>query len=181
MRRNHQSSCAVDHADGSVPRRWFLGGDTTPPTAPSGLTATAATASQINLAWTASTDNVGVTGYNIQSCQGAGCTNFATIASVTTTTYSNTGLNASSPYSYQVQATDAAGNLSAFSNIATTSTPADTTPPSTPTSLAATAVSSAQINLTWTASTDNVGVTGYNVLRCREPAAQTSCRMPSPE
>ncbi len=51
------------------------GGDTTPPTAPSGLTATAASAGQINLAWTASTDNVGVTGYNIQSCQGAGCTN----------------------------------------------------------------------------------------------------------
>jgi chitodextrinase len=145
------------------------GGDTTPPTAPSGLTATAASAGQINLAWTASTDNVGVTGYNIQSCQGAGCTNFAPVASVsgTTTSYSNTGLNASSSYSYQVQATDAAGNLSAFSNIATTSTPADTTPPSTPTNLAAVAVSSAQINLTWTASTDNVGVTGYNVLRCQ--------------
>jgi hypothetical protein len=145
------------------------GGDTTSPTAPSGLTATPASAGQINLAWTASTDNVGVTGYNIQSCQGAGCANFATIANAigTTTSYNNTGLNASSSYSYQVQATDAAGNLSAFSNIATTSTSADTTPPSTPTNLAATPVSSAQINLTWTASTDNVGVTGYNVLRCQ--------------
>jgi chitodextrinase len=145
------------------------GGDSTPPTAPSGLTATATTASQINLAWMASTDNVGVTGYNIQSCQGVGCMNFAPVASVsgTTTSYSNTGLNASSSYSYQVQAMDAAGNLSAFSNVATTSTPADTTSPSTPTNLAATAVSSVQINLTWTASTDNVGVTGYNVLRCQ--------------
>src|SRR5260370_546839 len=46
--------------------------DTTPPTAPTNLTATAASASQINLAWIASTDNVGVTGYMVERCQGAG-------------------------------------------------------------------------------------------------------------
>ena len=140
------------------------------PTAPSGLTATAASSSQINLSWTASTDPAGVTGYLIQRCQGASCSNFAQIASVagTVTTYSNTSLAASTSYSYRVQATDAAANLSAFSGTATTSTPSgsDTAPPTAPTGLTATAASTSQINLGWMASTDNVGVTGYRVERC---------------
>ena len=68
--------------------------DTTAPTVPGGLGATAASASQINLSWTASTDNVGVTGYQIERCPGAGCSNFAPLTTVTTTSYSNTGLAA---------------------------------------------------------------------------------------
>ena len=106
-----------------------LAGDTTPPTAPSNLTATAASASQINLAWTASTDNVGVTGYLVERCSGAGCTNFAQIGTPTSTSFSDTGLTANTSYSYRVRATDAAGNLSAYSNIAsaTTSAGQDTT------------------------------------------------------
>ena len=91
--------------------------DTQAPTAPSGLTATVS-GNQINLRWTASTDNVGVTGYRVERCQGAGCTTFAQIAALTTTTYSNTGLGAGG-YSYRVRATDAAGNLSVYSNVAT--------------------------------------------------------------
>ena len=143
-------------------------GDTTPPTAPSNLTATAASASQINLAWTASTDNVGVTGYLVERCSGAGCSNFAQIGTPTSTSFSDTGLTASTSYSYRVRATDAAGNLSAYSNTATaTTTPGqDTTPPTAPSNLTATAASASQINLSWTASTDNVGVTGYLVERC---------------
>jgi hypothetical protein len=107
------------------------GGDTTPPTAPTNLTATAASASQINLSWTASTDNVGVTGYYIQRCSGSGCTNFAQVASIsgTTTTYSDTGLVGSTSYSYRVDATDAAGNLSAFSNTASATTSASSGTP----------------------------------------------------
>src|SRR2546425_4804138 len=92
--------------------------DTTPPTAPANLTATAASASQINLAWTASTDNVGVTGYRVERCQGAACSNFAQIATPTATTFSDTGLTASASYSYRVRATDAANNLSAYSGTA---------------------------------------------------------------
>ena len=143
-------------------------GDTTPPTAPSNLTATAASASQINLAWTASTDNVGVTGYLVERCSGAGCSNFAQIGTPTSTSFSDTGLTASTSYSYRVRATDAAGNLSAYSNTATatTSPGQDTTPPTAPSNLTATAASASQINLAWTASTDNVGVTGYLVERC---------------
>ena len=63
-----------------------------------------------------------------------------------------------------MRATDAANNLSGYSNIATATTP-DTQPPSTPGSLTATATSSSQVSLAWTASTDNVGVTGYRVSR----------------
>ena len=170
--------------------------DTQPPTAPTNLTATAASSTQINLSWTASTDNVGVTGYKVEQCQGSGCSNFAQVGTTdnvgvtgykveqcqgsgcsnfaqvgttngSTTTYSATGLAVSTSYSYRVRATDAAGNLSAYSNVASATTPADTQPPTAPSNLTATDVNSTQINLGWTASTDNVGVTGYLVEQCQ--------------
>ncbi len=142
--------------------------DTTPPTAPSGLTATAAGTTQINLAWTAATDNIGVTGYRVERCQGTGCSNFAQIATSTATLYNDTGLVGGTSYSYRVRAVDAAGNLGAYSNAATATTavPSDAIPPTAPSSLAASAASNTQINLSWTASTDNVGVAGYRVERC---------------
>jgi chitodextrinase len=143
--------------------------DTTPPTAPTNLTASAASSTQINLSWTVSTDNVGVTGYKVERCQGASCSNFGQIAATSTTTFNDTGLTGPTSYSYRVRATDAAGNLSAFSTTmtATTAAPPDTTPPTAPTNLTASAASSTQINLSWTVSTDNVGVTGYKVERCQ--------------
>ena len=98
--------------------------DTIPPSAPGNLTVTPVSTTQINLSWTASTDNVGVTGYKVERCQGAGCSNFAQIATPTTTTYSDTGLAASTSYFYRVRATDAAGNLSSYSSSMTASTPA---------------------------------------------------------
>ncbi len=96
--------------------------DTQPPTAPSNLTATAPSTSQINLSWTASTDNVGVTGYFIERCQGAGCTLFFRVAVSTGTAYSDTGLSADTTYEYRVRATDAAGNLSSYSNVVSVTT-----------------------------------------------------------
>src|SRR5205809_311342 len=96
--------------------------DTQAPTAPSNLTATAVSGSQINLSWTASTDNVGVTGYPVERCQGVGCTSFAPIVTAAGTTYNDVGLAANTSYSYRVRATDAAGNPSAYSNVAQTST-----------------------------------------------------------
>ena len=148
--------------------------DTTAPSAPTTLVATAATSTQVNLTWTTSTDNVAVTLYRIERCQGTGCATFAEIGTSATTSFSNTGLTASTSYSYRVRAADAAGNLSGYSNVSTAATPvADTTKPSTPTGLAATAVSNTQINLTWNPSTDNVGVTGYRVFRCNSSATCT--------
>ena len=84
--------------------------DITPPTAPANLGASAAGAGQINLSWAASTDNVGVTGYQLERCQGAGCVNFALIATPAGTTFSDSGLAGSASYSYRVRAGDAAGN-----------------------------------------------------------------------
>ncbi len=136
------------------------------PTAPGGLAATAVSASQINLSWTASTDNVGVTQYLIER-QGGGVATFTQVATAAGTTYSNTGLAASTAYTYRVRASDAAGNLSGYSSTATATTQAapDGQAPTAPSGLAATAVSASQINLSWTASTDNVGVTQYLIER----------------
>jgi chitodextrinase len=149
--------------------------DNTAPSTPASLTAAAVSSSQINLSWTASSDNVGVTGYKIYK-------NGSIIATATATTaYSDTGLSASTTYSYAVSAFDAAGNLSSMSTSASATTKAasgttsssevivkvnaDTTPPSTPMGLKAAAASSSQINLSWTASTDNVAVAGYRIYR----------------
>src|SRR5277367_5000522 len=84
--------------------------DTTPPTAPASLTATATLATQINLSWTASTDNVGVTGYKVERCLGMACANFAQIATPTGAAFNDSALTAATSYSYRVRATDAAGN-----------------------------------------------------------------------
>jgi chitodextrinase len=97
--------------------------DTQPPTAPSGLTATTVNSSQINLSWTPSTDNVGVTGYLLQRSQGTGSTNFTQLATPTGTNYSDTGLTSATTYNYRVRATDAAGNLSGYSSVASVTTP----------------------------------------------------------
>jgi Fibronectin type III domain len=100
--------------------------DTTPPTAPTNLLASSASSTQINLSWTASTDNVGVTGYRVERCQGAGCSNFTQIATPTGTSFNDTGLTPSTSYSYRVRAADAAGNLSGYSNTASATTQAST-------------------------------------------------------
>src|SRR3990167_1903931 len=219
-------------------------GDTQTPTVPTNLSATAISSSQINLSWTASTDNVGVTGYRIYR----GGTQVGTSA---TNSYFDTGLSPSTSYSYTVSAYDAAGNVSGQSSSASATTQSasagsaqlswnvntesdlagyrvyygvsprsvsiscpsqggyanninvnnvtnytisnltsgqtyyfaitaydtsnnescysaevsktigaasDTQTPTVPTNLSATAVSSSQINLSWTVSTDNVGV-----------------------
>jgi len=99
--------------------------DTTPPSQPTGLNATAANSSQINLSWTASTDNVGVTGYKIYRSSGGG--NASLVGSSTTTSYGDTGLNASTNYVYYVKAIDAAQNLSAASAAANATTAAGAT------------------------------------------------------
>ena len=156
------------------------GPDTQPPSAPANLTATTVSTSQINLGWTAALDNVGVTGYLIERCQGPGCSSFAQVATSASASFSDTGLNQGTSYSYRVRAADAAGNLSSYSSVATAATiGSDTQPPTAPSALVATVVSSAQINLAWTGSTDNVGVAGYSVERCQGARAPPSLRLGS--
>jgi hypothetical protein len=100
--------------------------DTAAPSTPAGLSASAVSSSQINLSWSASTDNVGVTGYRVFRDG----TLLATLGAVTA--YQNTGLTPSTSYSYTVQAIDAAGNASAQSDSASATTQAapDITDPS---------------------------------------------------
>ena len=98
--------------------------DTQPPSAPTGMSATAQSSSQINLSWTSATDNVGVTGYRVERCQGAGCSSFSEIATTSATSYSDTGLSASTSYSYRIRAVDAATNLGPYSTTASAITQA---------------------------------------------------------
>ena len=95
--------------------------DTVPPTVPTNLTATAISSTQINLTWTASTDNVGVTGYQIFR-------NGVQVGTSATNSYSDSGLTASTTYTYTVSAYDAAGNVSAQSSAANATTLAMGTP-----------------------------------------------------
>ncbi len=248
------------------------------PTVPTGLAATAVSASQINLAWTASTDNVGVTGYRVERCPGRAARTSRRWRRRRARPTTTPGWRRRRPIRYRVRAVDAAGNLSGVSDDRRRDDAGapDTTPPTAPTGLTATAVEHEpdqsdvdgvdgqrrcdglsggalpgggcidfvqvatptgtrfsdtglaaattlsgigcgrwmrrepggvsddrdrdhagrcriraadgadrsdgdggeqhQINLAWTASTDNVGVTGYRVERCRGRAVRTSCR-----
>jgi chitodextrinase/uncharacterized protein YdeI (BOF family) len=134
--------------------------DTSPPSVPSGVQATGVSSSSIQLTWTASTDDLGVAGYRIHR-------NGSEVGTTAATSYLDTGLSAQTSYSYTVSAYDAAGNSSAQSSppAAGTTMPPDTTPPSVPTNVQASALSSSSIQVTWTASTDNRGVEGYKVFR----------------
>jgi endoglucanase len=136
------------------------GGDTRPPTAPANLVVTGRTSSTISLAWSAATDDVGVTSYQIRE----GATQVGTSA---TTTFTVGGLAAASTHSYTVVAVDAAGNVSPASAAvtATTNPPTpDNEPPSNPSDLRTTAQTDRSISLAWTAARDNVGVTGYQIF-----------------
>lgn len=138
--------------------------DTDPPTAPTNLASTAVTSTTVSLAWNAATDNVGVAGYKIYN----GSTQVATVPA-STLKYTVTGLTANTAYSFTVKAHDAAGNTSSNSNTlsVTTSAPVvDTEAPTAPTGLHVMGTpTSTSVNLMWSASTDNVGVTGYRVYR----------------
>jgi hypothetical protein len=137
--------------------------DTTDPTAPSNLEATAPAGNRVDLTWGASSDANGIQGYDIYRDGGVD-----PIASVggTTLAYSDTTVSPNTAYSYVVKARDPSGNTSDPSNTANVTTPSsDTEDPSAPSNLQATAPSSSRVDLTWSAATDNVNVTGYDIYR----------------
>ena len=125
--------------------------DTTPPSTPAGLATSAVAATSATLSWTAATDNVGVTGYRL--FQGG-----SQVGTSATTSFGYTGLTCATTYTLGVAAVDAAGNVSgtATKSLTTAACP-DTTPPSTPTGLATSAIGQTSVALSWTASTDDVG------------------------
>ena len=133
----------------------------TVPPAPLGLAATAVSASQIDLAWTDSSSSE--TGYYVERAT-ASAGPFSRIATLGAgaVSYPSTGLASSTAYYYRLQAYNAAGT-SAYSSTAVAVTPASVTVPAAPTGLSAAALSSSQINLTWSDSATNE--TGYYVER----------------
>lgn len=130
--------------------------DEVDPSVPQDLAATAVTAGSVTLGWTASTDNIAVTGYRILR-------NAVPVGTTTQLSFTDGGRMPSTPYVYEVQAFDAAGNNSDSAAL-TVTTPADSQAPTVPSSIAGLPGDGAA-GISWTASTDNVAVTGYRVYR----------------
>ncbi len=149
----------------NTPALWLVipgggGGDTQAPSAPTNLRVTSVTASSVSLAWNASTDNVGVTRYDVSR-------DGAVVGGGSATSFTVTGLASDTSFTFTVRARDAAGNVSAASNQVTARTQSggDTQAPTAPANLRAPMVTSTSVTLVWDPSTDNVGVTQYEVLQ----------------
>ncbi|SFT14088.1 Chitodextrinase [Zhouia amylolytica] len=135
--------------------------DTQAPTAPTNLSSNNTTTTTTTLNWNAATDNVGVTDYQVfQDGVSIGL-------SGGNTTFNVSGLTANTSYDFTVFARDAAGNVSPSSNVHTVTTlnAADTQAPTAPTNLSSNNTTSTSTTLSWNASTDNVGVTNYQVFQ----------------
>ena len=158
--RQNNRNPYIDHPE-YVQAIWNPTADTVAPTAATNLAVTGTTSSTVSLSWSAATDNVAVTSYDIYM-NGA----LKTSVSSSNLTATITGLSASTVYSFYVVAKDAAVNSSPNSttvNGTTTIVIPDIEIPSVPTNLAVTGSSSSTVSLSWTASTDNIGVTSYDV------------------
>ncbi|MFE1269939.1 discoidin domain-containing protein [Streptomyces sp. NPDC058757] len=133
-------------------------GDTRAPTAPTNLAFTQPATGQIRLTWNASTDDVGVSGYDVYADNV-----LLTSVAGDVTTFTDTR-PADRTVSYRVRAKDAAGNQSGDSNTVTRfGDGGDTQAPTAPANLALTEPASGQVRLAWTAATDDKGVTAYDV------------------
>jgi glucose/arabinose dehydrogenase len=137
--------------------------DSQAPQPATSLRSTGHTATSVSLAWNAATDNVGVTGYDVyQHGQHMKTVDGSTLATTVD------GLASNTEYDWTVLAKDAAGNVAQASNnviVKTDAAPPDAQAPSTPGSLRSPGKSETSVDLAWTASTDNVKVSGYDVFR----------------
>jgi chitodextrinase len=129
--------------------------DLTAPTVPTGLSVTSTGMTQTQLSWNASTDDTAVTGYHIWR-------NGTQVATVTATSYTDSNLNSGTTYNYSISAFDAEGNESVQSATVSATTGSDTISPTSPTNLAQTGSTASTATVSWSASTDNVGVAGYD-------------------
>jgi pullulanase len=137
--------------------------DTTPPTIPSNLESTGKTDRSITLQWNGSTDNAGISGYDVLR-------NSVKIAFVNATSYTDTGLSPSTSYTYAVRAVDTSNLVSGNSVVitvqtSTSSSTNDTQAPTAPFNLTGGNVTASSLTLQWIASSDNAGIAGYDVYR----------------
>ena len=145
--------------------------DGTPPSIPTNLAGVAGT-NQVSLTWTASTDNVGVTGYKVYR-------NGSLVGSPAGPSYLDTGLVNGTQYAYTVAAVDAKGNTSGLT-AAVNVTPRDTLAPSIPGGITLTKNNQQHsITVAWAASTDNVGVLKYRVYRKTNTGAYVLVSQPT--
>jgi chitinase len=149
-------------------------GDTQAPTAPANLTSPSKTSTSVALSWSASSDNVGVTGYDVYR-------NGSLAGSSTSTSYTVGGLSASTAYSFSVKAKDAAGNVSAASSTlsVTTSTSGSgscAVLPGVPSGLTSPSKDASSVSLSWTAPSPgtNCSIVGYDVYNGSTRVAQTN-------
>lgn len=167
--RQNNRNPYIDHPE-YVQAIWSSTPDIQAPTAPTSLSVTGTTSTSVSLSWVAATDNIGVTSYAIY-------VNNVLTNSVNGLTATISGLAPSTQYSFYVIARDAAVNSSPSSNTVIGTTSAlvlDTEVPTPATNLAVTGTSSNTVSLSWSAGTDNVGITGYtiyvdNVLKTTVP------------
>ncbi|WP_304608588.1 glycosyl hydrolase family 18 protein [Hyalangium versicolor] len=159
----------------NVPALWLLltsTGDTQAPSAPGNLASPSKTSTSVSLSWSASTDNVGVTGYDVYRG--------TTLAgSSSSTSFTVSGLSANTAYSFSVKAKDAAGNVSAASSTLSVTTSAASNcavAPSAPTGLSSPSKTSSSVNLSWTAAAPgtNCSIVGYDVYNGTTRVAQTT-------
>ncbi len=131
--------------------------DTSRPSAPTALKASAVEASSFMLTWAAARDNIGVEGYKVY-------VSGVLVGSTSDTTFPVTGLSPNTAYKVSVRAIDAAGNLSTASPVLAVRTlQTDTTPPTAPTGLTVSNIRPDALTLGWSPSTDNREVTGYEI------------------
>ncbi|MBD0680126.1 fibronectin type III domain-containing protein [Pseudomonas sp. PSB11] len=149
---------AMDAAGNGTYSDVLVSKDDQPPSKPGNLRATSITNNSATLEWTASSDNVGVTGYEIFRGNNR-------IDTANGTRFVVNGLSPGTPYVFKVRAMDAAGNGTDSDPLPVTTTKPDTTAPSKPTNLRATTITDTSATLEWNASSDNVGVTGYEIFR----------------
>ena len=133
--------------------------DTTAPST-SAITATVVTSSSVTITWTTNEPSTSQVDYGPTTSYGSTTPLDSTL--VTAHSVTLIGLTSNATYNFRVRSSDAVANEAVSANATFI---IDTAAPSIPTGLTATAISSTQINLSWAASTDNVAVTGYQVLR----------------
>ena len=143
--------------------------DTTAPSVPSGMRQVAATENSVMLAWTDSSDNVGVVEYGLYASG-------VRVSSVGAANATLTNLKCGTSYLVAIDAADAAGNRSAQASsfYRTSACPTTNKPPSTPTLVQVAKTTQTSVALSWTASTDDIGVTGYGLYLSGSRTSETT-------
>ncbi len=146
--------------------------DTTPPVI-TAIQASSITTSSVTISWTS--NEAADTQIQYGTTTSYGNTTTLNASMVTSHSQSVSGLSSSTLYHYRVLSRDAAGNLTTSADYTfTTLTPPDTTPPTIPGNVQASAISTSQVNFNWNLSTDNIAVTGYKIFRNGTQIATTS-------